>query len=119
MTTAVVLPVPLGPAAHVPLLVPFVPADEGIEEELRFFFSHIDALDLELTRTAGEVGLVGTDVAALADALALRWPGTTVPDRVAVVGAPAERLPRRVHVDHAALWRDGEEVARFPLCDPE
>jgi hypothetical protein len=72
----------LGVPAHVTLLYPFVDdPDEGIVEELRFFFAGVDgfALDFDAVGIWPEVVYLEPvqtgDVSGLIEALVRRWPG--------------------------------------------
>jgi hypothetical protein len=125
-----------GVPAHVTLLYPFVDdPDEGVLEELRFFFSHIDALDLDLTSVQQwpEVVYLAMDQAPevndLIAALCRRWPSCPpygglfaveeVIPHLTVIDSPdpalRERavkeleagLPLRAQVTEASLWVHG------------
>jgi 2'-5' RNA ligase len=136
-----------GVPAHVTLLFPFVPdPDEGVVEELRYFFAHVDSFPLTFT-SVGEfpevVHLVPEetkDVSGLIEALVRRWPGyppyegmfDEVVPHLTVVDTPdaALRTRARAHVGpglpvaaraaEASLWVHGERgwtrLASFPLA---
>ena len=135
-----------GMPAHVTLLQPFVEdPDEGIVEELRFFFAGVDGFRLRFTSVAELAQAVclvpepGDVVRGLVEALARRWPDCPPPDDVVphltVVDTPdaalrlraraevAGGLPVTTDVHQAALWvRDGDRWSRraaFPLGEPE
>ncbi len=71
-----------GVPAHVTLLYPFVDdPDDGIVEELRFFFAGVDAFPLTFTEVGRWPEVVylamdeASDVHGLISALVRRWPG--------------------------------------------
>ena len=126
----------LGVPAHVTLLYPFVDdPDEGVVEELRFFFERVESFDLDLTSVGHwpEVVYLAMDQADvvhdLIEALVRRWPGcppyggmfsveevvphltvVDTPDAALRERAAAEvstGLPLRAAVREASLWLHG------------
>lgn len=134
---------------HLVLADPFVPSeqlDEGVVEELRWFFAGVDGLTVRFAAVQRHEGVLWLtpveqqDVADLSEALTRRWPQEGVRpvhrpslpiaegDAVALDIVEAElapQLPLAATLTGAGLWvREGEgwlERARFPLgqVDPQ
>ncbi len=139
-----------GVPAHVTLLFPFVPdPDEGVVEELRYFFAHVDSFPLTFTSVGSFPEVVHLvpeetkDVTGLIEALVRRWPAyppydgmfDEVVPHLTVVDTPDPALRARARAEvtgglpvvaraaEASLWvhsADGwTQRAAFPLAPGE
>jgi 2'-5' RNA ligase len=105
--------------AHITLLHPFVPdPDEGVVEELRFFFSRVDGFALTFNEVREFPGVVwlapeqADDLRGLTEALVRRWP-TCLPYE----GQFDEITPHLTvaHTDDPARARQVREAAAAAL----